>query len=28
MVKVMGINHVGIVSNLDGGHGVLGMNDV
>ncbi|NES78029.1 MULTISPECIES: dipeptidase [unclassified Okeania] len=28
MVKVMGINHVGIGSDLDGGGGVRGMNDV
>ncbi len=28
MVKVMGINHVGIGSDLDGGGGVLGINDV
>ncbi len=28
MVKVMGINHVGIGSDLDGGGGVAGMNDV
>ena len=28
MVKVMGINHVGIVSDLDGGDGVSGMNNV
>ncbi|MCL2931214.1 MAG: dipeptidase [Trichodesmium sp. MAG_R03] len=28
MVKVMGIDHVGIGSHLDRGDGVLGMNDV
>ena len=28
MVKVMGIDHVGIGLDLDGGGGVLGMNDV
>ena len=28
MIKVMGINHVGIGSDLDGGGGVLRMNDV